>query len=108
MKVTEYFLRPQIDAAFTRVTVSQLNHRNPLRPEKKHQRNNPQPDGDAAIGRNARNHIQIENCNDEQRDEVPTAEGPLQVRDFTFRSYFVCQKRLLSNFSIAAEKQFVE
>jgi len=45
-----------------------LNHRNSLRPDKKHEAEDPKPDGHAAIRRNARYNIQVEYGDDEQRN----------------------------------------
>ena len=38
MEVAENFFRPQIDAAFTRIPVRQLDHCDSLRPEKENER----------------------------------------------------------------------
>src|SRR5580700_5936070 len=64
VKVAKHFFGPKVNAAFTRITMCQLNHRDPLGPEKEQQRDDPQPDRYAAIGGNARNNIEIKNGND--------------------------------------------
>src|ERR1700740_1945756 len=71
VKISEHFFGPQIDAALARVSMSQLNYRNTLGPEKKGKAENPKPDRYAAIRRNARHNIQVEYRYDEQRDQVP-------------------------------------
>ena len=50
-----------------------------LRPEEQKQRNDPQPNGDSAIGGDARNHIQIEDRHHKQQHEIPAAENAFQV-----------------------------
>jgi hypothetical protein len=74
----------------------QLNHRNSLRPEKKHEAENPKPDSHAAIRRNAWYDIQIEYGDDEQRNQVPAPECSLQMRGLALGANFVWQKRLLN------------
>ena len=51
MKVAEYFFGPQVHAAFSRIAMGQFNDSDTLRPEKQHQGDDPQPDGDSAVGR---------------------------------------------------------
>ena len=80
MEVAEDFLGPQVDATFSGIAVSQLDHGNPLRPEKQEQRYDPQPDCDPAIGRNRRDHVQIENRHHEQENQVGAAEDTLEMR----------------------------
>ena len=72
----------------------QLNHRNSLRPEKKHEAENPKPDSHAAIRRNARHNIQVEYRYDEQRDQVPAPECSLQMRGLVLGATLVWQKPL--------------
>ena len=94
MKISEHFFGPQIDAALARVSMRQLNYRNTLRPEKKGKAENPKPDRYAAIRRNARHNIQVEYRYDEQRDQVPAPERPLQMRGLVLGATLVLQKRL--------------
>ena len=82
VEVTENFLGPQIDAAFAGITMRQFDHRNSLRPEKQHQRDQPEPHGDSAVRGDARNYVEIEHRDDEQRDEIPAAERTLQMNRF--------------------------
>jgi hypothetical protein len=51
-----------------------------LRPEKKNEGDDPQPDGDAAIGRDGWDDVEIENGHDEEKNEVAAPEGADQVR----------------------------
>ena len=76
VKVAEYFLGPKIHAPFSRVTMSEFDYGNSLRPEEKNQGNHPQPDGDAAIGRDGGKNIQVENGDDKKKNEVPFAQNP--------------------------------
>ena len=65
MEVAKYFLGPEVDAAFSGIAVSEFNDGDALRPEKKQQRDYPKPDGDAAVAGDGRNHVQIEDGDDE-------------------------------------------
>src|SRR5882672_361015 len=85
VEVAENFFRPEIDAAFSRVTMSELNHGNSLRPEKKNQRDHPQPDRDAAVGGDRRNNIQVEDSDHKKQNEIPSSQNPPQVRCFLRR-----------------------
>ena len=69
----------------------QLNHRDALRPEKQHQRNQPQPNGYAAVRRYARHHVQVEHRDHEQRDQIPAAQRALEVYGFDGRGDRVSQ-----------------
>ena len=79
VEVAENFLGPQVNATFAGITMRQLDHGNSLRPEKEHEGNHPKPNGDSTIRGDARNHVQIEHRDDEERDEIPTAERTLQM-----------------------------
>src|ERR1700690_2648737 len=79
MEIAEHFLCPQIDATLSRITMGQLNHRNALRPEEQNDRNNPEPDGHAAVGRNARHDIEVEHGYNEQPDKIPAPQSAFQV-----------------------------
>src|SRR5271168_509631 len=83
VEVAEYFLGPQINATFAGITMCQLDHGNSLRPEKKHERNQPKPNCDSAVRGDAGNHVEVEDRDDEERDEVPTAERTLQMNRFS-------------------------
>ena len=74
MEVAEDFLGPEVDAAFAGIAVRELDDGDALRPEKEHERNDPQPDGDAAVGGDRRNDIQIEDGDDEEQNEVPASQ----------------------------------
>src|SRR4029077_6298039 len=80
MEVAEDFLGPQVHSTLSWIAVSQLDHSDALWPEEQQQSDDPQPDCDPAVGRNRRNHIQIEDRDHEQQDQVPPAEYSLQMR----------------------------
>jgi hypothetical protein len=65
VKISEHFFGPQINATLPRVPMSQLNHRNSLRPEEKNEAENPKPDRYSAIRRNTRYNVQVEYRHDE-------------------------------------------
>ena len=80
MKVAEHFLGPQIDSAFSRKAVSEFKNRNALRPKEKQQRDEPEPNRNSAVGGNRRHHVQVEDRDHEQQNQIPTAEDTLEVR----------------------------
>src|SRR5271169_1500639 len=80
VEVAEHFFCPQINAAFTGVTMREFDHRDPLRPEKQEQRDQPQPDGYASVGRDAGYDIEIEYGNHKQQHQVEASEDTLQMR----------------------------
>src|SRR5207244_523609 len=53
---------------------------NSLRPEEQNQRNNPEPNCYAAIGRNRWQHVQIKNRDNKEKDEIPLSQHTLQMR----------------------------
>ena len=77
MKVTEFTLGPQVHAAFPGIAMSQFNHSDSLRPEKKHEGNEPKPNCNSAIRRNAGHNVQVEYRYDEQRDKIPAPKRAL-------------------------------
>ncbi len=82
MKVAEDFFRPEIDAPLAGITMGQFDDRDALRPEEKEERDDPKPYGHAAISRDGRNDVQIEDGNDEEQHEIAASEGADQVRLF--------------------------
>jgi hypothetical protein len=50
-----------------------------LRPEKKKKRDDPEPDGNAAIGRDGGDDIEVEDGDYEEEDEIAASEGADQV-----------------------------
>src|SRR5713226_8393924 len=64
VEVAEYPFRPKIYATLTRIAVRQLDDRDALRPEKKQQSQGPKPDGYATIGRDGRNHVEVDDGDD--------------------------------------------
>src|SRR5262249_14960897 len=68
MEVTEDFLSPQIDSAFARIAMSQLDDGDSLGPKKEQERNDPEPYCHAAVGRNRGDDVEVENGDDKQQD----------------------------------------
>src|SRR5713226_944212 len=64
VEVAEDLFGPEIDAALTRITVGQFDDGDALRPEKKQQGQEPKPDGNAAVGRDGRNHVEVDDRDD--------------------------------------------
>jgi hypothetical protein len=50
VEVAEDFFGPEIDAAFAGITVSEFDHGDALRPEEEDEGDDPEPDGNAAVG----------------------------------------------------------
>src|SRR5690349_8207732 len=80
MEVAKDFLGPEVDAAFAGIAVCKLDNRDSLRPEKEKQRNHPKPDGDAAVGGDGGNYVQVEDSDNKEQNEVPAAKDTLQMR----------------------------
>ncbi len=77
MEVAEHFLGPQVDAAFSWKAVGELEDGDALRPKEKQQCDEPQPDGDSAVGGDRRNHVQVEDGDHKQQNQIPTAKDTL-------------------------------
>jgi len=75
-------LGPKIDATFSRVAMSEFDLRRSPVAREKNQGNHPQPDRDAAVGRDGGKNIQVENGDDKKKNEVPFAQNPAQVGRF--------------------------
>src|SRR5947209_3676894 len=80
MEVSENFFGPQVDAAFSRIAMCQLDDRDSLRPEKQQQGNDPEPDRDAAVGRDGGHDVQIEDRDYEQQHQIPTPQNTFEMR----------------------------
>ena len=80
VEVAEDFFRPKINPALARIAMSQLDDGDALWPEKQKKRDDPEPDGDAAIGRDGRNNVEVENSDNEEKYEIAAPEGADQVR----------------------------
>jgi hypothetical protein len=59
--------------------VSEFDDGDTLRPEEEKKRDDPEPDGDAAIGRDGRDYVEIEDGNYEQENEIAASQGADQV-----------------------------
>src|SRR5712664_1040441 len=64
VEVAEYLFGPEIYAALTRIAARQFDDGDALRPEKEKQRQEPKPDGYAAVRRDGRNYIEVDDRND--------------------------------------------
>src|SRR6185437_9438066 len=82
VKIAKDFLGPEVNAALARIALREFDDGNALRPEKKDQRNNPEPDGDATVRGDGGDHVQVENSDDEKENEVPAAQNATQTRSF--------------------------
>src|SRR5450432_1050559 len=74
VELAENFLGPKIHAALSRIAMRQFDNGDTLGPEKHKERNNPEPNRDAAIRSNAGHHVQIEYRDNKERDKVPAAQ----------------------------------
>ena len=82
MEVAEDFFGPEVDAAFAGIAMREFDDGDALRPEKENERDDPEPDGHAAVCGDRWDDVEIENGDDEKENEVPTAEHAAQVRRF--------------------------
>jgi hypothetical protein len=80
VKVTEDFFGPEVDASFSGIAVSQLDYCDALRPEKKEQGDDPEPDGDTAVSGDAGDDVEVEDGDYEKQDQIEAAENALEVR----------------------------
>src|SRR5579863_155558 len=80
VEVAEDFFGPEIDSAFSGITVREFDYRDALRPEEKQERDDPEPDGDPAVGRDGWNYVEVEDSDYEKEDEIAASEGADQVR----------------------------
>src|ERR1700727_2975448 len=80
VEVAEDFFGPEVDAAFSGITMSEFDDGDALRPEEKKKGDDPKPDGDAAVGGNGGDDIEIEDGYHEEQHEIAAAEGGDQGR----------------------------
>ena len=80
VEVAEDFLGPEVDAAFAGIAVREFDDRDALRPEEKKKRDDPEPDRDAAVGRDRGDNVEIEDGDDEEQHKIAASEGADQVR----------------------------
>jgi len=66
VEVAEDFFGPKVDTAFAGIAVREFDDGNALRPEEKDERDDPEPDGDAAVGGDRGNHVEIEDGYNEE------------------------------------------
>src|SRR6266849_4780010 len=67
-------------AAFARITVCELDHGDTLRPKEQCERDDPEPDGYAAVGGDRRYDVEIEDGNHKKENKVPPTEDAAQMR----------------------------
>src|SRR6185437_1840787 len=89
--ITENFFGPQVHAALPRKTMGEFDHGNALWPKKQTECDDPQPNRNAAVGRNGGKNVQVEDCHDKKQNEVPTAQSATQGRES--RSHFFITRR---------------
>jgi len=79
VEVAEDFFGPEIDAALARIAMREFDDGDALRPEEEEERNQPEPDGDAAVGGDRGDDVEIEYRDDEEEDEVKASEDAFEV-----------------------------
>src|ERR1022692_1390047 len=67
VEVSENFLRPKVDATFAGIAVGEFDHRDTLGPEEKEKRDDPEPDGDATVGGDRGDNVEVEDGDDEEQ-----------------------------------------
>jgi hypothetical protein len=68
VEVAEDFFGPEIDAALAGIAVGELNYGYALWPEEENQRGDPEPDGDAAVGGDGGDYVEVEDGNYEEQN----------------------------------------
>ncbi len=79
VEVAEDFFGPEIDSAFAGITVGEFDDGDALRPEEKDEGDDPEPDGDAAVGRDGGDDVQVEDGYYEEENEIAAPEGADEV-----------------------------
>src|ERR1700686_1518933 len=79
VEIAEDFFRPEVDAAFAGIAVREFDDGDALRPEEKKKGDDPEPDGDAAVGGDGRDDIEVEDGDYEEEDEIAAPEGADEV-----------------------------
>ena len=79
MEVAEDFFGPEIDSAFAGIAVSEFDDGDALRPEEEDEGDDPEPDGDAAVGGDGGDYVQVEDGDYEEEDEIAASEGADEV-----------------------------
>src|SRR6201981_1991221 len=97
VEVAENFLGPQIDATLSWISMRKLDHRNPLRPEEKQKRDDPEPDRHATVSSDRGDNVQVEHRNHKQKHQVPASQDPLQM--WPVVGGWIGQKELLTKVS---------
>jgi hypothetical protein len=80
MEVSENFLGPEVDSTFAGIAVGEFDDSDALRPEKQDERDDPEPDGNAAICGDGGDDVEVEDGDDEEKDKIAASEGADQVR----------------------------
>ena len=63
-----YFFGPEVDSAFAGIAMREFDDGDALRPEEKKERDDPEPDCDAAVGRDGGDDVQVEDGDYEEED----------------------------------------
>ena len=79
VEVAEDFLGPEIDAAFAGIAMGEFDDGDALRPEEEEQGDDPEPDGDAAVGGDGGHDVEVEDGDDEKQHQVASSEDALEV-----------------------------
>src|ERR1700684_3447798 len=79
VEIAEDFFRPEVDAAFAGIAVGEFDDGDALRQEEKEQRDDQEPDGDAAVGGDGGDDVEVEDGDDEEEDEIAATEGADEV-----------------------------
>jgi hypothetical protein len=80
VEVAEDFFGPEIDSAFAGIAVSEFDDGDALRKEEEKKGDDPEPDGDAAVGCDGGDYVQVEDGDYEEEDEIAASEGADEVR----------------------------
>src|ERR1019366_8923105 len=70
VEVAENFFRPEVDTAFAGIAMGEFDDGDALGPEEQEKRDDPEPDGQAAVGGDRRDDVQIKSGYDEQKHKI--------------------------------------
>ena len=80
VKIAEDFFGPEVDSAFAGIAVSEFDDGDALRPEEEKKGDDPEPDGDAAVGGDGWDDVEVKDGDYEEQDKIAASESADQVR----------------------------
>src|SRR5580700_1353854 len=79
VKIAKDFFGPEIDSTFAGIALGKFDYGYALGPEEKDEGDDPEPDGDAAVGCDGGDDVEVEDGYYEKEDQVAASEGADEV-----------------------------